>query len=373
MRALRLASLLVLALLTGGVIWKTLPARTAAVEGPDPIAELVPARIGGMTQWVLIRGADRKAPILLWLHGGPGAAQMPIHSVTAALERDFVVVHWEQRGAGKSNPPGFDPATMTFERFLSDAREVTALLRARVGEQPLIVLGHSWGTMLGARLVARWPEEYAAYIGVGQQVNTMRAVSLALDWLRDAAPESDLAAMEPAAFRDHELYVRLMQEIEAHGGGMNVALLSLLPRALAAPEYRLPDYPRWLDGANRGSGAMWPAYLQRDLIAEVPRMPVPMLLLSGAQDMNTPVPLVREWIGGVDAPLGKRLVVFDPSGHAPFLTDTARFVEAVRDFAANIAAETAGRGAQLRAIGTPDHRRTRDRSHPVPPIPASTL
>jgi len=329
---LRLAAVLVLAMLAGGLIWKSLPARTGFIDGRDPIAELIPAETGGMTQWLLIRGADREAPILLWLHGGPGAAQMPIHSATAALERDFVVVHWDQRGAGKSNPPGFDPATMTFERFLSDARQVTAMLRERVGDQPLILLGHSWGTMLGARLVARWPQEYAGYIGVGQQVDEMRAVALALEWLREVAPGSNFVGMTPEAFRDHDLYVRLKQTVEEHGGGMNVSLLSLLPRALAAPEYRLPDYPRWFDGANRGSGPMWPEYLRRDLIADVPRIPVPMLLISGAQDMNTPVLLVREWVDALEAPQGKRLVVFNASGHAPFLTETSRYIEAVRSF-----------------------------------------
>ncbi|MGC9371189.1 MAG: alpha/beta fold hydrolase [Paracoccaceae bacterium] len=291
-----------------------------------------------MTQWLLVRGEDRTNPILLWLHGGPGSAQMPIHTATAALERDFVVVHWDQRGAGKSNPPDFDPATMTLERFLADAREVTALLRERVGDQLQIVLGHSWGTMLGARLVARWPEDYSGYVGVGQQVSTMPAVSLALDWLREIAPDSELVGMAPEAFRDHDLYVRLKQAVEAHGGGMNVSLLPLLPRALAAPEYRLPDYPRWLDGANRGSGPMWGEYMERDLIAEVPMMPVPMLLISGASDWNTPVPLVQDWFAAVEAPQGKRMEVFEGSGHAPFLTETERFVETVRGFAAEIAA-----------------------------------
>jgi pimeloyl-ACP methyl ester carboxylesterase len=193
MSALRLAALVLLGLLAGGLVWKSLPARTAALTGSNPIAEPIPAEIGGMTQWLLIRGADRRAPILLWLHGGPGSAQMPIHGLTADLERDFVVVHWDQRGAGKSNPPGFDPATMTFERFLSDAREVTAVLRERVGDQPMIVLGHSWGTMLGARLVARWPGDYAGYIGIGQQVDTLRGAALSLGWLGTVAPDSDLA------------------------------------------------------------------------------------------------------------------------------------------------------------------------------------
>ena len=84
---------------------------------------------------------------------------------------------------------------------------------------------------------------------------------------------------------------------------MNVSLVSMLPRALAAPEYRLPDYWRWFDGANRGSGPMWAEYRARDLIAEVPRMPVPMLLIAGASDWNTPVPLVRVWFETVEAPL----------------------------------------------------------------------
>jgi pimeloyl-ACP methyl ester carboxylesterase len=337
MTFLRLALLVLIAAVAGGLIWKTMPAGTAPVAGPDPIAELIPAEIGGTTQWLLIRGADRANPILLWLHGGPGAAQMPIHGLTGDLERIFVVVHWDQRGAGKSNPPDFDPATMTLERFLMDAREVTALMRERLGEQPVIVLGHSWGTMLGARLVARLPEDYAGYIGIGQQVDTLRGAALTLDWLREVAP-SDLADMDPQAFRDHNLYVRLMQQVETHGGGMNVSLLSMLPHALPAPEYRLADYRRWLDGANRGSGPMWAEYLARDLIAEVPRMPVPMLLISGAQDWNTPVPLVQEWFAAVEAPLGKRMEVFGGSSHAPFLTETDRFVETVRGFAAGIAA-----------------------------------
>ena len=332
MSVLRFAALVFIAAIAVGLIWKTLPARTSSVAGPDPIAELVPAVIGGMTQWLLIRGADRDAPILLWLHGGPGSAQMPIHSVTSALERDLVVVHWDQRGAGKSNPADFDPTTMTLEQFLADAREITALLRKRVGDQPIIVLGHSWGTMLGARLVARWPEDYAGYIGVGQQVDTLRGVALALDWLGEMTSESDLAGMDPQAFRDHDAYVRLMQAVEAAGGGMNVSLASMLPHALAAPEYRLPDYGRWFDGANRGSGPMWTDYLLRDLIEEVPAMPAAMLLVSGAQDWNTPVSLVREWFEAVEAPLGKELVVFERSGHAPFLTETARFVETVRRF-----------------------------------------
>ena len=170
----------------------------------------------------------------------------------------------------------------------------------------------------------------------------MQGVALTQQWLETVAPTSELVRLDPQTFRDHERFVQLMQEVETHGGGVNASLLSMLPRAFTAPEYRLSDYRRWLQGANRGSGPMWEEYLARDLIAEVPVMPVPILLVSGALDMNTPVPLVRQWFAAVEAPRGKRMELFSASGHAPFLTETARFVETVRAFGS----ELAGRRAQ---------------------------
>ena len=214
--------------------WKALPGRTPALTGPDPIAVLEPVQIGGMTQWLLIRGKDRSAPVLLWPHGGPGAAQMPLaHATTRALECDFVVVHWGQRGAGKSSPSDFDPANMTLEQFVQDAHAVTRHLQARLGTDRLLVLGYSWGAMLGARLVVLWPKDYAGYIGVGQQVSTARGVNMTLDrlgpliraerrgehlrWLEDATP---------AALLEHAAYVGMMQKLDTYGGGHECAGLA---------------------------------------------------------------------------------------------------------------------------------------------------
>ena len=344
---MRRAGLLLLLAAALGFGWKALPGRTPAITGPDPIAVLEPVRIGGMTQWLLIRGQDRSAPVLLWLHGGPGAPQMPLaHATTRALERDFVVVHWDQRGAGKSNPRYFDPATMTLEQFLQDAHAVTGHLQARLGADRVLVLGHSWGTMLGARLVARWPGDYTGYLGVGQQVSTARGTQVTLDRLvpliRASGRAGDMRWLEsatPEALLDHPAYVEMMQILDTHGGGMNVSVWRLAVLLIRAPEYSLGDLRRWLDGANRGSEPMWPDYRARDLMAEVPLMPVPMLLISGGQDLNTPVELAAEWFEGVEAPHGKRHLTFETSGHAPFLTEPERFAEAVRSFAASLGSE----------------------------------
>lgn len=326
-----LAAIVVLA-----VAWMSLPGRTPPIRvGPDPIARLVHVPVGGMDQALLIRGRDRANPVLLWLHGGPGAAQIPVaHATTAALEADFTVVHWDQRGAGLSNPFDFDSGSMSIEQFVSDAHAVTRLLQDMLEVDQLVLLGHSWGAMLGARLAARHPEDYAAFIGVGLPVNTARTVELALAWVkgRGHLPEARLAD-----FEEHARYVELMQIVEEEGGGMGVPASRLVWMALRAREYALMDYLRWLRGARRGSGPMWEEYRRQDLISDIPVMPVPLYLISGAHDMNTPPQLSNAWLRMVEAPMGRRHIVFEHSGHAPFLTEPALFIQTLRDIAAELA------------------------------------
>jgi pimeloyl-ACP methyl ester carboxylesterase len=138
---------------------------------------------------------------------------------------------------------------------------------------------------------------------------------------------------------DHPAYVAMMQMLDRYGDGMNVPTWRLDATLIRAPEYSLGDTIRWLDGASRGSGPMWPDYRARDLIADVPAMPVPMPLISGERDINMPAELATEWFDGVEAPEGKRHVIFETSGHAPFLTERERFPQAVRNSAASLRSE----------------------------------
>jgi pimeloyl-ACP methyl ester carboxylesterase len=197
--------------------------------------------------------------------------------------------------------------------------------------------------MLGARLVARWSEDYAGYIGTGQQVSTARGVDVTLARLaplirdRGRADHLDwLATATPEGLWEHATYVDMMQMLDGYHSDMNVPTWRLAAMLLRAPEYNLADLKRWLNGANRGSGLMWTDYRSRDLLTEVPQMPVPMLLISGAKDLNTPIELTADWFQAVEAPKGKRHLVFAQSGHAPFLIEPAHFIESLRTFATNL-------------------------------------
>lgn len=152
------------------LLWRTVAQHRTAnrigMESPNGIASLEKIRLGGVDQWILIRGWDRSKPLLLFLHGGPGFPEMPFAHVNADLERDFVVVHWDQRGAGKSYPAPND--SLDVEQFVADTRELSGLLLQRFHGPKLLLVGHSWGSLVGALTAARDPEKFFGYVGISQ-------------------------------------------------------------------------------------------------------------------------------------------------------------------------------------------------------------
>ncbi|HEV7665876.1 MAG TPA: alpha/beta fold hydrolase, partial [Chloroflexota bacterium] len=113
------------------------------------IASMEQVRLGGVDQWVVIRGNNTANPVLLFLSGGPGGSELPMvrHNL-APLESHFTIVVWEQRGAGKSYAAG-PVENITAAQLESDAHELTLLLEQRFNQPKIYLLGSSWGTILG--------------------------------------------------------------------------------------------------------------------------------------------------------------------------------------------------------------------------------
>ena len=129
--------------------------------------------MGGTAQWITIRGKDVNKPVLLYLGiGGPGAGGFPANALNLKpLEDHFVIVNWDQPGTGKSYG-ATTISDLTVSKYVSDAHELTQLMKARFDQEKIYVLGLSWGTILGTKLVQQYPGDYFAYIGTGQMVNT---------------------------------------------------------------------------------------------------------------------------------------------------------------------------------------------------------
>jgi len=319
-------------------------ARTASIDAPNAVTDLTAIEIGGMDQWVMIRGEDRSNPVLLWLHGGPGAAQMPVHrAFNKELEKEFVVVHWDQRGAGKSNHRGFSEETMTLDRFIEDVHEMTQYLKERFDQEKIFLLGHSWGTQLGILTVQRYPDNYHAFISVAQVVLPQRAEEISYEWLSKQVEERGSSRQKrkfdelgPPLYDEHDRYVTFAKMKDSFGGGMDVGMGRLAWISFGAKEYTIGDYAKWLRGANRGSGPMWEELRDFDLFRDVPSIGIPVWFIVGENDYNTPAILVEEYFDSLNAHMGKEFIIMDHTAHAPFMGDPERFHRELTGIKSNV-------------------------------------
>lgn len=173
----------------------------APCEANRPVNEAGFVAIGGIEQWVTIRGDSCANPVILFLHGGPGNPLSPYaERIYAAWEREFTLVQWDQRGAGRTfgrNPP---PAELTIARMTQDGIALTEHLRARLGQRKVILVGGSWGTVLGVHMALARPDLFHAYIGAGQLVsyrdNLATSYRQLLDRARAAGDGATVAAIE---------------------------------------------------------------------------------------------------------------------------------------------------------------------------------
>ena len=294
-------------------------------DAPEAIATLEEVTIGGISQWLMLRGADRKKPVLVFLHGGPGSAQIGwARPDQADLERHFVVVNWDQRGAGLSYSRRIPRNSMTIDRFVEDLREVVLWIRARLGHERVFLVGHSWGSILGMRAVQRYPELFHAYFGVSQVVNfaETEAMSYALTLERarelghrKAVRELEAVGAPPyASLKGGVVLQRWLGRL----GGMTFER-DLVPvifkRTLAGPEYGWQAVLKFVQGQFFSVKTMEAQLQAVDLEAQVPSVRVPVHFCIGRHDRVAPAGLAERYFTRLSAPR-KEWRWFERSAHA---------------------------------------------------------
>jgi proline iminopeptidase len=303
---------------------------------PGSIATMEMVRLGGMGQSVWFRGRDVTAPPLILLHGGPGASESALfRRYDATLEQHFLVVYWEQRGTGRSYRRGMPRAQLTIDFLLRDLDALVDTVRARFGAERVVLLGHSWGTLLGTLYANSHPEKVAAYVGVAQVADFARGERVSLAWaLRQARARGDerarraLCAMAPAP-RTVDEELALGRHVERFGGTLRGGLSTgkLIRAALLTDEAGLADLVRFGRGNRFSLEALRPEYAHIDL-TRMRRFEMPVIFLLGRHDWHVPSVLAAEWFATIEAP-AKRLVWFEHSAHNPPFEEPEAFVRAM--------------------------------------------
>ena len=326
-----------------------------SVKSCEGVEELKPINIGGVDQWLHIRGRNRKNPILLYLHGGPGS---PMIGMMDAIQRPwedyFNIVHWDQRQTGKSYYPADDDKNpVTVQHFIEDAEDLVQYLRHYFGREKIFLLGHSWGSVIGIHLAKRNPEWFYAYVGVEQIVNTLAAEGLMYERALTKAEEqcdgewvAKLRSIEPyldptnrcVSFADNWELVRKALSYLGGEAGMHhlywedlIKMLSL--EQFISPHLTFEDIKNSAFGGDiavfRPPYAFTKEFLSIDLPNEVGSVfEVPIFFFTGAHDWQTPKVLSDKWFGKIKAPY-KELVSFEDSCHVIINEEPGKFLVAL--------------------------------------------
>ncbi|HEX8311204.1 MAG TPA: alpha/beta hydrolase [Chthoniobacteraceae bacterium] len=286
--------------------------------------------INGTSQWVTISGADRRNPVVLFLHGGPGNPLSPYsRSLFGGWTQDFTIVQWDQRGAGRTfgRNPQTANAQLTIDLMADDGIEVAEYLKRHLGADKILLVGGSWGSALGMHMVKRRPDLFHLYVGVGQLVgekenlaSTVARLSALAEAAGDQPTLTALAALGPPPWtnpRNFGILGRLTRPYEARAADAAPSSWWVPDPAYATPSYEAEyeageDYSYLQFVGASGNGLL--AAVNLRLLG--PWFDVPIHLVQGADDLVTTPDVAHAWFDTIEAPQ-KDYVLIPRTGHDP--------------------------------------------------------
>ena len=271
--------------------------------------------------------------MLLCVHGGPGGSWLGQTALLSPWEKDFTVVLWDQRGTGKTlettGPAVAD--TMSVARMTQDGIEVSEHVRAQLHKEKLLLLGFSWGSLLGIHMVKERPELFYAYVGTGQVANMRKGIPLsyayALEKARAAGDAKSVRLLQrigPPPFDNMEKIGAFFQTLGNYEceSDRNAPLGTLF-----APNLSLWDIYNLIRGfAQVPTFRVYNEMMTADLSLLGPDFQLPIFFFQGALDERTPATLAKEYFDAIQAPQ-KEFVLFEGAGHFAVFAERGKFLQ----------------------------------------------
>ncbi|MGD6830767.1 alpha/beta fold hydrolase [Sutcliffiella halmapala] len=327
---------------------KILKSKMDFIIGENGISSVEQVHIGGVNQSILIQAENSNNPILLIIHGGPS---MPLPGVssrgkdytivtnTKELVKHFVLVFWDQRGTGKSYHPTIPQETMTVEQFVSDAKELTDYLTERFQQEKIFLAAHSWGSVIGMNLVARYPGKFYSYIGLSQIISWTENDRLSLKWMKEEAKRrkkhkalKELESVgEPPFVESFKQWgvLRKWQRIfntlvYTDPSTKHPGLIGVSKDMVFSEDYSIKDI---VHSFYHGFKLVYSQTFIEELadfnfMESVQELQIPITFIHGSKDFHVHGSLVEEFYNRVDATHGKKLVWVEKSAHIFHPEDT---------------------------------------------------
>jgi proline iminopeptidase len=310
---------------------------TGAPRAGAPVREGYLAGAGGARLFYRVEGQG--ADTIVVLHGGPGSSHQYMRAHLGALAERHVVIHYDQRGGGRSTLYR-DSAALAHPHFVADLEQV----RRHFALGRMTLLGHSWGGWLAALYALEHPGRVARLVLVAPgppardpfMAETHREIGRRLAARLDAGARARVDSLQ-----------RAMATTEDPAAVCRTMGLLMAPAFVTRPveTIRAEDFCDGTPEAIRRSAAT-EALAERSLGAfdfrpRVRALRIPTLVVGGAEDpyrtgaeaWSTALPMAR-------------LVMVPDAGHSPFLDQPEAFDRAVAAFLTSADARSTTRAAR---------------------------
>jgi pimeloyl-ACP methyl ester carboxylesterase len=273
-------------------------------------------RIGGIRQYIQIRGKDASKPILLLLHGGPGGSLMnKTEKITGKLQTQFIIVQWDQRETGRTLGLNKSPKPLTLEMFYNDTHDLIDSLLKKFQKPKLFLAGYSWGTGMGFHIADKYPEKLYAYIAISPVINSWKSDSISLAMLRETMGKNarnDLSQVKIPFENAEQLYYHRKWLLKHEGQKfVDITFRKSFVEGWAAT---------WFD--------VWRRSCDINLFQTLPTINCPVYFFAGKNDYNTNASITQEYYNKLKAPK-KNLFLFTYAGHGLPESDSDAFQEII--------------------------------------------
>ncbi|WP_234121258.1 alpha/beta fold hydrolase [Clostridium hydrogenum] len=319
------------------LFWRSTCSKNRDKNGVYKLKKL---QIGGIKQWILVRGKNRDNPILLFLHGGPGSAQIAVsRAYFSKLEEKFIVVNWDQRGAGLSYSKDIPKNTMTVENFSNDTKELIEYLLNTYNKKKIFLVGHSWGSALGILVTSKYPQLIQAYVGIGQIGDMQENERLAYKYVNEYAHKTNnnkaikqLQEIGKPPYNDLISYMRIRSKWTGRFKGTfyKLDVKQLVLKLLISSEYTIVDIYKLIKGSTYSIETMLEEVSNLNLLNLVPELSVPVYFLLGKHDYTVPYEAAEKYFDKLIAPF-KEIVWFDNSAHCLPFEEPLKFQKIIID------------------------------------------
>ena len=274
--------------------------------------------IGGIKQYIVIKGKDVTKPLLLFLHGGPGGSMIQIAGkVSGELQQEFVVVHWDQRETGETQKLNKTTQPLALQMFDNDTHDLIDSLLRQFRRPKLYLVGYSWGSGLGFYIADNYPELLYAYIAVSPLINQWKSDSISFRMLKETMgkkAQEELSQVKIPFENADQLYYH-RKWLFKHDGQKLVSLT--LRKSFV-----------------QGWAATWLGVLLESCsinrFESSPAFRCPVYFFAGENDYQTNYSVTHDYYNVVSAPK-KDLFLFSNAGHMLPETHGKKFQEIIID------------------------------------------